>query len=384
MKYKFLIILTYILIFSNSILLSNEDNNELKVGLLAPLSGEYKNLGNSLLYSLQLALDEINDKNVQIIPRDSGFNDKKKLNRAVQEIRSTGANVIIGPIDNKDFEEVKKYNDMVFISLSNINPEFQNNIISIGISLESQLNALMSFIKSQKRKKTIILIPKNQYTDFVERKIEKLNLKYFKIFKYDPDPKILTGEIEILTNYSQRKRNLENRKKLFEDKDDEQSKRQLEILEQKYTLGNVNFDSVIIIDFGSSLKSVLTSLVYTDIDQDRVLFTTVNQWFDESIFYENTVKSLFYPSVNYKEFKKYKEKYFKTFNSHPNEITILAYDALGLIYYAWKKNGKINNINDFLFKKKIKGKIGSFSFDNKKIIQNLNIYKAEDKKFTKF
>ena len=152
MKYKFLIILTYILIFSNSILLSNEDNNELKVGLLAPLSGEYKNLGNSLLYSLQLALDEINDKNVQIIPRDSGFNDKK-LNRAVQEIRSTGANVIIGPIDNKDFEEVKKYNDMVFISLSNINPEFQNNIISIGISLESQLNALMSFIKSQKRKK---------------------------------------------------------------------------------------------------------------------------------------------------------------------------------------------------------------------------------------
>ena len=125
------------------------------------------------------------------------------------------------------------------------------------------------------------------------KKIEKLNLKYFKIFKYDPDPKILTGEIEILTNYSQRKRNLENRKKLFEDKDDEQSKRQLEILEQKYTLGNVNFDSVIIIDFGSSLKSVLTSLVYTDIDQDRVLFTTVNQWFDESIFYENTVKEFF-------------------------------------------------------------------------------------------
>ena len=71
----------------------------------------------------------------------------------MQEIRSTGANVIIGPIDNKDFEEVKKYNDMVFISLSNINPEFQNNIISIGISLESQLNALMSFIKSQKEKK---------------------------------------------------------------------------------------------------------------------------------------------------------------------------------------------------------------------------------------
>ena len=171
---------------------------------------------------------------------------------------------------------------------------------------------------------------------------------------------------------------------MFEDKEDEQSKKQLERLEQKYTLGDVNFDSVIIIDFGSSLKSVLTSLVFTDVDQEKVLFTTLNQWFDESIFYENTVKSLYYPSVNYKEFKKYKYNYIKIFNNFPSEITILAYDAMGLIYYVWKKNGKINSINDFSFKNKIRGKIGTFSFENKKIIQDLNIYKTKNKKFIKF
>ena len=66
-------------------------------------------------------------------------------------------------------------------------------------------------------------------------------------------------------------------------------------LEQLYTLGDVNFDSVIIIDFGNNLKSVLTSLVYTDVNQDKVLFTTVNQWFDESIFYENTIKKSLLP-----------------------------------------------------------------------------------------
>mgnify|MGYP001366944904 CR=1 FL=1 len=384
MKNKFILILTYILIFFNSNLLSNENNNILKIGLLAPLSGEYKELGNSLLYSLQLALNEINDKDVYIIPRDSGSGDKKKLNKAVQEIQSQNVNIIIGPIDNKDFDEVKKFNDTVFISPSNINPEFQNNIISIGISLESQMSALMKFIKKQKKNRTVILLPKNDYTNFVEKKLNNLDLKNYKVFKYSSDPKVLTGEIEILTNYSQRKKNLENRKKMFEDKEDEQSKKQLEKLEQKYTLGDVNFDSVIIIDFGNSLKSVLTSLVFTDVDQEKVLFTTVNQWFDESIFYENTLKSLYYPSVNYKQFKKYQDNYFRTFNSYPSEITILAYDALGLIYYAWKKNGKINTVNDFSFKGKIKGKIGTFSFDNKKIIQNLNIYKAENKKFTKF
>ena len=49
-----------------------------------------------------------------------------------------------------------------------------------------------------------------------------------------------------------------------------------------------------------------------------------------------------------------------------------------------EKNGKINSINDFSFKGKIKGKIGTFSFQNRKIIQDLNIYKTEKNQFKKF
>ena len=384
MKKTILIILSYLILFINSNTFSSEKNENLKIGLLAPLSGEYSELGYSLLYSLQLALDEINDENVYIIPRDAGFNNKEKLNAAIQEIKSEGANVIIGPISHEDFVEAKKYNDITFISPSNVSPEFTNNIISVGISLESQLVTLNNFLKKQKKNKTVIMFPINQYTNFVEKKLRKLNYENVRVFKYNPNPEVLTGEIEKLTNYSQRKKNLELRKKMFEDKEDEQSVRQLEKLEQLYTLGEVNFDSVIIIDFGNNLKSVLTSLVYTDVDQKKVLFTTVNQWFDESIFYENSIQNLYYPSINYDEFKKYNDNYFKKFNKYPNEITILTYDALGLIYYAWKKNGEIRSVNDFLFKSKIKGKIGTFSFADKKVVQELNIYKAEKNKFTKF
>ncbi len=384
MKKKILILLSYIIIFFNSNLLSEENNKILKVGLLAPLTGDYKELGNSLLYSLQLALNEIGDDKVFIIPRDSGFNNKEKINLAIQEIKSEGANVIIGPISSDDFDEIKKYNDITFISPSNIYPKFTNNVISVGISLESQLISLINFIKKQKKSKTIIMFPKNKYEDLVQSKLKDMNLENVKIFKYNPDPQVLTGEIEILTNYSQRKRNLEIRKKMYEDKEDEQSIKAMERLDQLYTLGEVNFDSVIIIDFGNNLKSVLTSLVYTDVSQNKVLFTTVNQWFDESIFYENTIKSLYYPSINYKEFKKYNQKYLKKFNIMPNEITILTYDALGLIYYAWKDKGKISSIDDFSFKNKIKGKIGTFSFKDKRVFQELDIYKAEKNKFTKF
>tara|TARA_B100000575_G_C22959844_1_gene554661 strand:- start:206 stop:895 length:690 start_codon:yes stop_codon:yes gene_type:complete len=229
------------------------------------------------------------------------------------------------------------------------------------------------------------MFPKNKFENLIESKLKDLKLKNYKIFKYNPDPKILTNEIEKLTNYKQRKRNLISRVKILEKKDDEASKIELKRLEQKYTIGKVNFDSIIIIDFADSLKSVLTSLVYSDVNQKDVLITTVNQWFDKSIFLENSIKELYYPSINLKNFDKYREKFSKTYGSQPSEITILTYDALGLIYYIWNKNKfKINSVKDFLVKDKIKGKIGVFSISNGEFTQELEIYKASNKKFIKF
>ena len=376
--------LFYTFLFFNSYLSASENDKKLKIGLLAPFSGEYKNLGESLLLSTQLALEEIGNENVIIVPRDSGSNDREELNKAIKEIRNSGAKVIIGPMTSSYFEELEKYEDSIFISLSNKEPKISSNIISVGISLESQLEAIVQLLAKEEREKTIILYPKNEYEKFIDKKIKSLKLKNYKVFKYNSDPRILTGEIEKLTNYSQRKKNLERRKKILKPVNNDQSKKELAALERLYTLGTVDFDSVIIIDFGNSLKSVLSSLVYTDVDDKTVLITTVNQWFDESIFRKNLVKNLYFPSVDMKQFKKYNENYFKTFGAKPDEITILAYDALGLIYYVWNKNNGINNISDFFIKEKIKGKIGTFKFKDKKVSQQLKIYKTENNKFKEY
>ena len=376
--------LSYIFILFNSNLIADEKDEKFRVGLLAPFSGEYKYLGESLLLSTQLALDEIDDKNIIIIPRDSGSNDKKKLHLAIKEIINNGAKIIIGPMTSSSFAELEKYNDIIFISLSNKEPKISNNLINIGISLESQLKTIEQFLIKQKKNKTIILYPKNEYEKFIDEKIKLLKLKNFEVFKYNSDPKFLTGEIEKLTNYSQRKKNLETRKNILKKRDDDQSKKELAILDRLYTLGDVDFDSLIVIDFGNSLKSVLASFVFSDVSDSTVLFTTVNQWFDESIFRGNSVKNLYFPSVDMEQFKKYNENYFETFGLKPDEITILAYDALGLIYYVWNKNNGINSINDFFIKEKIKGKIGTFEFKENKVSQQLNIYKTENNKFKEY
>ena len=149
---------------------------------------------------------------------------------------------------------------LIFISLSNINSDPKKNIIMMGINLESQLLAIKKFIQKEKKKKTVILYPKNEYTKHVEKNIRSANFTNTKFFSYSEDPKVLTKQIEKLTNYKQRKINLNSRIKKLEGSEEPGDIRELNQLKQRYTLGKVNFDSVVIIDFGNGLKSVLTSL----------------------------------------------------------------------------------------------------------------------------
>ena len=382
MKKVFKILLSYLLVTFNTFVfaIENKDENVLKIGALLPLTGELKGLGEDMLYSINLALHDIDNTKIKIYPKDSGSK-KEKIIQACEEFRSEGIKIIIGPIDSEFFKELHNFQDLIFISLSNINSDSKKNIIMMGINLESQLLAIKKFIQKEKKKKTVILYPKNEYTKHVEKNIRSANFSTAKLFGYSKDPKILTKQIEKLTNYKQRKINLNSRIKKLEGSEEPKDIRELNLLKQKYTLGKVNFDSVVIIDFGSGLKSVLTSLAYTDVSEKDILIMTGNQWFDDSILKETSIKNFYFPSINLKNFKKFNKKFYEAYNYKPSEITILAYDIVGLIYYVWKNEKNINTANNFNLKTDIKGKIGKFKISENKVVQKLSIYKLEDGKF---
>ena len=378
------IVLSYLLITFNTFVLAfeNNDTNSLKIGALLPLTGELKSIGEDMLYAMNLALHDIGSSKIKIYPKDSG-SDKEKLIESCEEFRKEGIKIIIGPTESKFIRELNKFEDLIFISLSNMNNETLDNVIMMGINLESQLLAIKKFIEKEERKKTVILYPKNEYSKYIEKNIKSINFANTKLFSYSEDPKILTKQIEKLTNYKKRKINLSSRIKKLEGSDNPKDIRELNELNQKYTLGKVNFDSVVIIDFGDGLKSVLTSLAYTDVSEKDILIITGNQWFDDSIIKETSIKSFYFPSINLVNFQRFNQKFYKIHDYIPNEITILSYDIVGLIYYIWKNQNNITSSNNFNLKTDIKGKIGNFKINDNKVIQKLNIYKLDEGKFIK-
>ena len=382
------LILAYLLFTINSSAVSqslNENNLEnekiLKVGVLLPLSGEFQNIGESFLKAIQLALYDISNEHIKIYPKDSKAN---ALNAylSAKEFEQQGIKVVIGPIFYESLERLAEINHITFISLTNKTQKIPNNTIAFGININSQIDVLKKYFNEIKVSKTLLLSPKTEFINQTKI-IEDSKLKLYEVFFYDVSPKKITSEIEKLTKYHERKKDLERRIKILEKSDLYKHKQELKELEQKHTLGKVNFDSVIVVDFGERLKSVLTSFMFSDVSSSEVNFFTINQWFDESFFNENALQNLHFPAINFKNLKKFNKKFLNTFNEKPNEVSILAYDALGLIYYCWSNNNFQFKKNQLYNKKGFKGLHGKFLIENNLSKQKLKIYKVSEKKFIK-
>tara|TARA_B100000902_G_scaffold328084_1_gene323975 strand:- start:3212 stop:4366 length:1155 start_codon:yes stop_codon:yes gene_type:complete len=352
---------------------------KIKVGLLVPLTGDNKKIGQQIVKAARIAVKDINSNKLEIYPKDTMSDPNKTIQSAI-ELREIGVQIIIGPVFYKNLDYLKEIQDIIFVSLTNQTLNLPNNIISGGVNATSQLNTIKKFIELNNLNKTIFLTPKLNYESEIKKSIKQSKIKIKKYYVYDTEPTKLTAQIEKITNYKIRKQNLLDEIKRVENSDLIDKKKQLEKLEKRYTIGNVNFDSVIISDFDESLKSVITSLLYTDVSPKNKFIITFNQWFDESLLKEKSIQPIYYPSINKKNLENFKKKFSKEFNENPNYLSLLSYDLVGLIYYL-SLNADLKEI-DKLFKKKnsFKGKIGVFDIKNNKINHRLNLYEVKDGK----
>ncbi len=356
------------------------NDEKIKIGLLVPMTGENKALGQELIKSTRLALSDIDSDKIEIYPKDTGSNPNETLKSAIA-LKNMGVKIFIGPIFFKNLVYLNEIDDVIFLSLTNKTKDLPKNVISSGINSTSQLNAIKKFLKINEVEKTIFLTPDLDYKDDIKNSIKESKIKIFKHFVYNTEPTILTKQIEEITNYKIRKQNLADEILRIEKSDLEDKKRRIEKLKKRYTIGNVNFDSVIIADFDESLKSVITSLLYTDVSPKKKYFITFNQWFNESLLNEKTIQPIYYPSINRKNLQNFSKKYEENFNEKPSHLSLLSYDLVGLIYYLSLKSD-ISQLEQ-IFKKEssFKGRIGIFDIKNNKINHILNFYKIENGKF---
>ena len=192
-KFLTIIILNLCIIYQNAL-----SSDKIKIGLIVPLSGEYAEIGNSIVKSARMAINKIDDHRIEIIPKDTRSNPIDAL-RVSKKLQDEGIRIIIGPVFNESTKYLDDIKNVTFLSFTNKILDNPTNVISAGVNAVSQINTIKKFKKDRNLKRSIFLIPKTDYKNEVEKGIKESNIKIKEVFFYDKEPTLLTKQIEKLS-----------------------------------------------------------------------------------------------------------------------------------------------------------------------------------------
>ncbi len=376
---KFLIFIALSISLFNQNIFASE---KIKIGLIVPLSGENSLMGEKIIKSVRMAINKINDERIEIIPRDTKSNPIDAL-KVSKELYQEGVRIIVGPVFNESTKYLDDLSEITFISFTNKLIGNPKNVISAGVNAISQLQTIKKFNNRKNLSKSIFLIPRSQFKKEIEEAINQTKIIHKEVFYYDREPTKLTKQIEELTKYQIRKNNLKFEIQRLEGLSFKDKDKKIQNLKKKDTLGNINFDSVVIADFDENLKSVATSLLYTDVSSKRISYITLNQWFDESLLKDNSLHPIYFPSINKDNYELFMNDFKNAYGLDGDQLSFLSYDLIGLVYFLIYENDFKVSKKIFYKKNKFKGKIGVFEISKNTITHQLNFYSIEDNKFKK-
>ena len=379
---KFFLIFFFLL---NSAILAESKNRPLKIAAILPLSGKYQDIGNNLLKTFELTIFELSNLNVSLLPFDNQST-KEGTKFAFQELQTEQIDIVIGPIFFENLKEISadpNFTKYIFFSVTNHTENLPPNVISFGVNVNSQLDAIKPLLtKSNKTK--IFFGEKNAFSELILTKMKNDKISFYKEYFFT-DFQDIDKQSQIATSYWWRNKKLKDLIKNLNDSQNEEDKIKAKNLEKLDTLGGVNYQQVFVPSFDNNLISVLSFFDYYDVNYDDAQFISLNQWFDKKLLIEPSLQNLIFPSINYNNYKELNDKFIKNFNQEISNIEILAYDLVPLLASVWNSKKELAfAINDFT-DKEFKGKSGIFKITKSNITQRqLNLYQIQNKQFKSF
>ena len=385
MKKNFLKFFLIFFFLCNSAFVAESKNRSLKIAAILPLSGKYEDIGNNLLKTFELTIFELNNLNVSLLPFDNQST-KEGTKFAFQELQNEKIDIIIGPVFFEHLKEISKdpnFSKYIFFSLTNETTDIPPNVISFGVNINSQINAIKPVLLKNNKTK-IFFGEKNTFSELIFTKLKNEKISFYKDYFFT-DFQDIDKQSQIATSYWWRNKKLKDLIDKLNNSQNEEDKIKAKNLEKLDTLGGVNYQQVFTPSFDNNLISILSFFDYYDVNYDNAEFISLNQWFDKKLLIEPSLQNLIFPSINFDNFKELNNKFVKNFGKEISNIEILAYDLLPLLASVWySKNEDIFSMNDFV-DKEFKGKSGIFKITKSNTTdRKLNLYQIQNKQFKVF
>lgn len=313
------------------------DPGRVRVALLLPLSGQSSALGQAMLLAAELALFEIGNEKFDLLPIDTLGTQEGAVIAAERAITQQ-VRLILGPLlapAAAAVAPIARRAGINVLSFSNSREIAGQGMFILGFVPRQQVDTIMEYAAGLEHTRFAVLAPNNPYGSAVVDALNEVaaarSVFVTKVARYDPGKVDLSENIKALAEYDDRRAVLLSQRKELEVRDDEISRQALRRLERLDTIGNVDFDAILLPEGGQTLRTLASLLSFYDVDQPSVRLLGLRAW-DEfhDLGTEPALVGAWFAAPPLAERSKFEKWYAETFGQMPPRLASIAYDATAL------------------------------------------------------
>jgi ABC-type branched-subunit amino acid transport system substrate-binding protein len=204
----------------------------------------------------------------------------------------------------------------------------------IGFLPSQRVARVIAYAASRGATRFAALIPDGPYGEQVaasfHQAVQRAGGLVVRTERYAPGIESATEAVKRLASYDVRRAVLLNQQKALADRDDEVSRRARQRLEARETVGDVEFDAVLIPETGEAITTLAPLLPYYDIDTRKIRILGINDWSDRALRREPALKGAWYAGPAPEAREAFAERFRRIYQGEPHALAPLAYDATAL------------------------------------------------------
>ncbi len=312
---------------------------EVRAGLLLPLSGPAADLGKDMLRAAQMALFDAGPNTMTLLPRDTrGSAEGAAV--AAEELLNEGAEILIGPLFSQAVRAVTpiaQAADVRVLAFSNVTSVADRGTYLLGFRPEEQVDRVVQYALDQGMTTFAGLAPDDAYGETAMRALQRAVVErggtMGEVHYYPPSLQDPSEAVREIADYRERQAALEAERRILENmgENDEVAQAVLKQIESLDTFGEPPFDAIMIADGSDRLRSVASLLTFYDVDPRQVQFLGTIRWQDDArVLADEALAGGWFSASSPDAFAAFEARFETVFDKPPEQLASLAYDATAL------------------------------------------------------
>jgi ABC-type branched-subunit amino acid transport system substrate-binding protein len=326
------------------------DSRFVRIGLLLPLTGPNAPLGRALLDASLLALYDRREGRpaLELLPRDTKEAAQDAW-AAAEAALADGAQLLIGPVFSAATTTIAPlagaYGVNV-LSFSSDRAAAGNGVYLLGFAADQEIRRIVGFARSKGYKRFAALAPDDAYGQAVvaavQDALQRQGGEIVAIERYPPTLADFSEPVKRLANHDARALAMAAHKRRLASRKDDAARAELKRLEKRDTLGEVDYDALLIAEGGAKLRALAPLLLYYDIDVTKVKLLGTGLWDEPGLGREPALIGAWFAGVPVDRQTAFRARFLDAFGAEPPRRASLAYDATALAAELAQNEGRFD------------------------------------------